>query len=242
MRLASGANVKARSIIIATGAEYRRPDCVEISRFEGVGVYFAATALEAKVCEGEDVVIVGGGNSAGQAAVFFSQTARRVHILVRAAGLAESMSQYLIRRIEEIPNIELLTHTEIVAVEGDGHLERVTWRDSAERRDTTAEIRHVFLMTGAVPKTDWLEGCVHLDEKGFIKTSSDLSPDDLAAAGWPLDRLPFLFETSLPGVFAVGDVRSGSTKRVATAVGEGSACVQLAHKAIAEERRSVGMR
>ena len=241
VRLASGANVKARSIIIATGAEYRRPDCVEISRFEGVGVYFAATALEAKVCEGEDVVIVGGGNSAGQAAVFFSQTARRVHILVRAAGLAESMSQYLIRRIEEIPNIELLTHTEIVAVEGDGHLERVTWRDSAERRDTTAEIRHVFLMTGAVPKTDWLEGCVHLDEKGFIKTSSDLSPDDLAAAGWPLDRLPFLFETSLPGVFAVGDVRSGSTKRVATAVGEGSACVQLAHKAIAEERRSVGM-
>ncbi len=139
----------------------------------------------------------------------------------------------LIRRIEEIPNIELLTHTEIVAVEGDGHLEHVTWHDSANDRDTVAAIRHVFLMTGALPKTGWLEGCLELDEKGFIKTASDLSPDDLAAARWPLDRLPFLFETSLPGVFAVGDVRSGSTKRVATAVGEGSACVQLVHRAIA---------
>ncbi len=234
VRLASGTTVKTRAIVIATGAEYRRPACSEIARFEGVGVYYAATALEARVCEGEEVIVVGGGNSAGQAAMFFSRSARHVYMLVRGSGLAESMSRYLIRRIEETPNIELHTNTEIEHVEGDTHLERVTWFDSARSVETTVDVRHVFLMTGASPNTTWLDGCLVLDEKGFVKTGTDLSDEELGATVWPMERTPFHFETSLPGVFAVGDVRAGSTKRVAAAVGEGSACVQLVHKVLAE--------
>jgi thioredoxin reductase (NADPH) len=233
VRLGADVDVKARAIVIATGAEYRKPTCAEVARFEGVGVYYAATALEAKVCEGEEVIVVGGGNSAGQAAVFFSQTAERVHMVVRGPGLAESMSRYLIRRIEETPNIELRCQTEIEAVDGDAHLECVTLID-AEDRLSKLDVRHVFLMTGAAPNTAWLEGCVVLDEKGFVSTGSDLSREQLSAGNWPLERAPMHFETSLPGVFAVGDVRAGSTKRVAAAVGEGSACVQLVHKVLAE--------
>jgi thioredoxin reductase (NADPH) len=233
VRLASGTEVTTRAVVIATGAEYRKPACAEVARFEGLGVYYAATALEAKVCEDEEVIIVGGGNSAGQAAVFFSQTAKRVHIVVRGPGLAASMSRYLIRRIEETPNIELVTHTEIEMLEGGDHLERVTLID-AEDRLTTVDIRHVFLMTGAEPNTTWLDGCLALDEKGFVKTGADLTADELRAAEWPLERPPLHFETSLPGIFAVGDGRAGSTKRVAAAVGEGSACVQLVHRVLAE--------
>jgi thioredoxin reductase (NADPH) len=143
------------------------------------------------------------------------------------------MSRYLIRRIEETPGIELKTHTEIVALEGGNSLERVTWR-GADGRRTTVPIRHVFLMTGATPNTGWLEDCVALDEKGFVKAGPDLLPADLAASRWPLRRPPLLFETSRPGVFAVGDVRAGSVKRVAAAVGEGSVCIQLVHKVLAE--------
>ena len=233
VRLASGAEVATRAVVIATGAEYRKPACAEVARFEGLGVYYAATALEAKVCEGEEVIIVGGGNSAGQAAVFFSQTARRVRIVVRGPGLAASMSRYLIRRIEETPNIDLVTHTEIEMLEGSDHLERVTLID-AEDRLTAVDVRHVFLMTGAEPNTTWLDGCLSLDEKGFVKTGSDLTAEELRAAEWPLERPPLHFETSMPGIFAVGDVRAGSTKRVAAAVGEGSACVQLVHRVLAE--------
>ena len=178
------------------------------------------------------MIVVGGGNSAGQAAVFLSAHGRRVHVLVRGPGLAESMSRYLIRRIEETPNITLRTRMRIEALEGDARLERVTWRDG-EGRHTTVDIGHVFLMTGADPNTAWLRDCVAMDPKGFVKTGPDLLPGDLAAARWPLARAPLLFETSLPGVFAVGDVRSGSVKRVAAAVGEGSVCVQLVHKVLA---------
>jgi thioredoxin reductase (NADPH) len=232
--LAPDSAVTTRAVVIATGAEYRKPDCPEAIRFEGIGLYYAATALEAKFCEGEEVVVVGGGNSAGQAAVFFSSSVKRVQMLVRGPGLAESMSQYLIRRIEESPNIELRTRTEITAFEGNGHLERVTWVDKAEGRRTRADIRHVFWMTGAAPNTRWLDGCVALDEHGFIKTGQELTREDLRVMGWPLERPPLLFETSLPGVFAVGDVRARSVKRVAAAVGEGSVCVQLVHKVLAE--------
>jgi thioredoxin reductase (NADPH) len=179
------------------------------------------------------VIVVGGGNSAGQAAVFLSGIGRHVHVLVRGPGLAESMSRYLIRRIEETPSITLHTRTEIEDLQGGDHLERVVWRDGDGVR-TTADVRHVFLMTGAVPNTAWLRDCVLLDDKGFVKTGPDLTRDDLAAAGWPLARSPLLFETSLPRVFAVGDVRASSVKRVAAAVGEGSVCVQLVHKVIAE--------
>jgi thioredoxin reductase (NADPH) len=176
---------------------------------------------------------VGGGNSAGQAAVFLAQTAKRVHILVRAGGLADSMSRYLIRRIEENPRIVLRTKTEIVALEGTEHLERVRWRDEAENLETH-DTRHVFLMTGAFPGTGWLNGCVALDAKDFIKTGPDLSQDDLAAAHWPLARAPYLLETSRPGVFAVGDVRGGNVKRVASAVGEGSIAISFIHQVLRE--------
>ena len=226
--------VPARTIIIATGAEYRVPTIENLSEFKGVGVYYGATFMEAQLCRGEEVVVMGGGNSAGQAAVFLAQTAKRVHMLVRGSGLAESMSRYLIRRIEQNPAIVLRTNTEIVALEGSSHLERVRWRNDQTGSIETHDIRHVFVMTGAVPSTDWLVGCVALDAKGFIKTGPDLSQDDLAAASWPLATPPHLLETSLPGVFAVGDVRGGNTKRVASAVGEGSIAISFVHQVLSE--------
>jgi thioredoxin reductase (NADPH) len=225
--------VLARTVIIATGAAYRKPSIENLSQFENVGVYYGATFMEAQLCRGEEVVVVGGGNSAGQAAVFLAQTAKRVHILVRSGGLAETMSRYLIRRIEENPTIVVRTKTEIVAFEGTEHLERVRWRGESGNIETR-DIRHVFLMTGAVPGTQWLNGCVALDSKNFVKTGPDLSPDDLAAANWPLARAPYLLETSVPGVFAVGDVRGGNIKRVASAVGEGSIAIFFVHQVLRE--------
>jgi len=230
--IGGGHTVQARAVIIATGAQYRKPELANLSRFEGLGVYYGATQVEANFCEGEDVIVVGGGNSAGQAAVFLSEHGRSVNVLVRRPSLTESMSRYLIRRIEETPNITLRTRMSIEALEGDGRLEHVTWRDG-DGRSTTVDIRHVFLMTGADPNTAWLNNCVATDAKGFVKTGPELLPGDLAAAKWPLARAPLLFETTLPGVFAVGDVRAGSVKRVAAAVGEGSVCVQLVHKVLA---------
>ena len=229
-----GPRVPARAVIIATGAAYRRLSLENLSQFEGAGVYYGATPMEAQLCVGDEVIVVGGGNSAGQAATFLAKNARRVYVLVRSAGLAESMSRYLIRRLEESPSIELRTETEIVALEGNSHLERVRWRDNQTGNIETHNVKHVFVMTGAVPNTGWLEGCVALDAKGFIKTGADLSPEDLAQARWPLARPPHLLETSLPGVFAVGDVRSGNLKRVAAAVGEGSIAVSLVHQVLHE--------
>jgi thioredoxin reductase (NADPH) len=188
--------------------------------------------MEAQLCAGEEVVVVGGGNSAGQAAVFLAPGVKRVHMLIRADGLVDTMSRYLIRRIEDNPAIILRTHTEIVALEGNGHLERVRWRDNRNGEEETNAMRHVFVMTGAVPNTRWLNGCVVLDKKGFIKTGPDLSQDDLAGAAWPLRRPPYLLETSRPGVFAVGDVRGGNIKRVASAVGEGSIAVAFVHQVL----------
>jgi thioredoxin reductase (NADPH) len=234
LRIDEGPPVPARTVVIATGAQYRRPALENLSHFEGAGVYYSATFMEAQLCGGDEIIVVGGGNSAGQAAVFLSQTARRVHILVRASDLASSMSRYLIRRIEEIPTIDLRTGTEIVALEGDTHLERVRWRDNRTGEITSHDIAHVFLMTGAVPNTSWLAGCLALDEQGFIKTGPDLTQNDLAAARWPLARAPYLLEASLPGVFAVGDVRGGNVKRVASAVGEGSIAVSFVHRALAD--------
>jgi thioredoxin reductase (NADPH) len=233
VQIDDGPRVPARTVIIATGAEYRRPSLENLSQFEGAGVYYGATFVEAQLCGGEEVIVVGGGNSAGQAAVFLAQTARRVHMFIRSGGLAETMSRYLIRRIEDNPAVTLHTHTEIVGLEGDGgHLGRVRWRDNLSGRVETQDIKHVFLMTGAVPNTRWLAGCVVLDTKAFIKTGPDLSPDDLATAKWPLTRPPHLLETSLPGVFAVGDVRGGNIKRVASAVGEGSIAVAFVHQVL----------
>jgi len=229
-----GQPLQARTVIIASGAQYRKPALENLSRFEGVGVYYSATFMEAQLCGGEEVIVVGGGNSAGQAAVFLAQTARRVNMFVRSSGLAESMSRYLIRRIEDTEAIVLKTCTEIVALEGTDHLERVRVRDNRTGATSDQDVRHVFLMTGAVPNTLWLSGCVTLDSNGFIKTGPDLSKDELQAAGWPLARPPYLLETSRPGVFAVGDVRGGNIKRVASAVGEGSIAVAFVHRVLAE--------
>jgi thioredoxin reductase (NADPH) len=234
VKLATGEVVRARSVIIASGAQYRKPPLERLSEFEGAGIYYAATPMEAQVCGDEEVIIVGGGNSAGQAAVYLAGTARHVHVLVRANGLAASMSRYLIRRIEDNPRITLRTCTEIEALEGNGHLEHVRWHSSATGQTETHPIRHVFLMTGAVPNTVWIGGCLALDDKGFVKAGTDLGAEELTAAHWPLERAPYLLETSLPGVFVVGDARCGSVKRVASAVGEGAICVQLVHKALAE--------
>jgi thioredoxin reductase (NADPH) len=229
-----GPRVPARAVVIATGARYRKLPVENLERFEGAGVYYVATPIESQLCSDEEVVVVGGGNSAGQAAMFLSRTARRVHLLIRAEGLSESMSRYLIRRIEDNPAIALRPQTEIVALEGANHLERVNWRDNGTGTVTTHDVRHIFSMTGAAPNTAWLNGCVALDRDGFIKTGPDLSPEDLSAAGWPLTRPPRLLETSRPGVFAVGDVRCGNVKRVASAVGEGSIAITFVHQALAE--------
>jgi thioredoxin reductase (NADPH) len=232
VQLDDGTRVPARAIIIAAGAEYRKPAIANITQFEGAGVYYGATPMEAQLCAGQEVIVVGGGNSAGQAAAFLAQTVKRLHVLVRGDGLVDTMSRYLIRRIDENPAIVLHPHTEIVALEGTRHLERVRWRDNGTGREQTNDIAHVFMMTGAVPNTGWLDRCLTVDDKGFIKTGSELSPEDLAAAAWPLTRPPYLLETSRPGVFAVGDVRGGNIKRVASAVGEGSIAIAFVHQVL----------
>jgi thioredoxin reductase (NADPH) len=232
--LSEGGTAYGRSVIVATGAAYRRLPLERLAQFEGAGIYYGATHVEAQLSSGQEVAVVGGGNSAGQAAVFLSARARHVHLLVRSAGLSETMSRYLIRRIEESPAITLRTHTQIQALRGNGRLESIEWWNSDTGAKEVREIQHLYLMTGACPNTAWLQGCLALDGKQFIKTGMDLSAGDLDLAKWPLRRQPYLLETSMPGVFAVGDVRSGSVKRVASAVGEGSIAVQFVHRFLAE--------
>jgi thioredoxin reductase (NADPH) len=232
IELGDGTRVRARSIIIATGAEYRQLAIENASRFLGVGIYYAATATEVRRCESKEVVVVGGGNSAGQAVVYLAGKCRHVHLLVRSKGLAESMSNYLIRRIAESPNVTLHTNTEITSMEGEGQLERVIWKTAPDNQLETHPIGHVFLMTGAVPSTRWLRGCIALNDKGFVRTGADLTEADVRPGNGSDARPPQSFETNWPGIFAVGDVRWGSVKRVAAAVGEGSACVQQVHQAL----------
>jgi thioredoxin reductase (NADPH) len=240
LRLGDGATIHARTVIIATGARYRKPALANLAQFEGAGVYYSATFMEeAQLGDDDEVIVVGGGNSAGQAAVFLARTGRRIDVLVRSVSLSTSMSRYLIRRIEETPTIQVKTRTEIVALEGIGHLERVQLRDGTGAV-TTRDLRHVFLMTGAEANTGWLNTCLALDAKGFIKTGPDLTPEDLAAAQWPLQRSPYLLETSRPGVFAAGDVRCGNIKRVASAVGEGSIALSFVHRVLAEQVQGAG--
>ena len=233
VEMADGRSIRGRAILIATGAQYRTPDIANLSRYLGRGVYYAATHLEANLCAGEEVAVVGGGNSAGQAAVFLAGSCRHVHMLVRSDGLAESMSRYLIGRIEAAPNVSLHTRTQLTSLDGSEQLERVAWTRS-DGTVETPEIRHMFLMTGAKPITGWLDGCVALDSHGFVKTGPDLSNGQPDASFWRWSRLPHLLETSVPGVFAAGDVRAGSVKRIASAVGEGSICVQFVHRVLPE--------
>jgi thioredoxin reductase (NADPH) len=228
VELEGGGSVEGRSIILAAGAQYRKLDLPKLTEFEGNGVYYGATKVEAEMCRDEEVAVVGGGNSAGQAAMFLSEFAKHVHLLVRGPGLTDTMSRYLISRIEACQEITFKPWTVVEALEGNGHLERIQWKDSKTGASCSRDIRHLFLMTGANPNTAWLGGCVALDNKQFIKTGTDLGVD------WPLPRPPYMLETSRPGVFAVGDIRAGSVKRVASAVGEGSMAVQFVHRVLAE--------
>ena len=229
LELDDGTQVRARTVVIATGARYRSLPLANIARFEGCGVHYAATALESELCEGDDVAVVGGGNSAGQAAVFLSRLANHVHILVRGDALASTMSDYLIRRIEAAPErITVHPHTEITALDGVRHLDTVTWRDRVTGRSQTRHVPNVFLMLGAAPNTEWLT-CVALDDKGFVRTGTSAVCDDPASS----HALSQPLATSCPGIFAVGDVRSGSIKRVASAVGEGSIVIASVHQALA---------
>jgi len=235
LTLENGDGIDARSVVIATGAQYNKPNVENLERFEGQGIYYAATAMEAQLCTGEEVVVIGGGNSAGQAAVFLADTVRKVYMLVRGKELSETMSRYLIQRIVENPGIELHLQTEIVALAGDSGLNRITWLNRAKGEESVHEIGHVFVMAGASPCTDWLRGSLALDNQGFILTGRDLDPIlDSAPVKWPLSRPPQMLETSLPAVFAVGDIRSGNVKRVASAVGEGSISIHLVHRALVE--------
>ena len=227
LTLTDGRKFRSRTIVIASGARYRRPDVPGLAEFEGRGVWYWASALEAKMCSQAEVVLVGGGNSAGQAAVFLSGYASRVHMLVRGPGLAASMSRYLIDRIDATPNIELHPNTQLTRLHGDrpGGLAAVTWRNGHTRFEEQRSLRHVFLFVGADPETDWLESCsVARDAHGFVLTGKACS--NIAPGATPL-------ESNVPGVFAVGDVRSGSVKRVGAAIGEGAAVVALIHQYLA---------
>src|SRR6266513_736638 len=229
LELAGARSVRSRAVVIATGARYRRPDCAELKALEGRGVWYWASPIEAKACAGQEVALVGGGNSAGQAAVFLAGHAAKVWMLVRGAGLAASMSRYLIDRIAAIPNIELRTRTEIVALAGsrESGVESVRWRHRDSGAEDTHAIRNVFLFLGADPATGWLKACgIAFDDKGFVTTGAG--------------RLPL--ETSVPGVFAIGDVRAGSVKRVGGAIGEGAAVVAQIHAFLARENVEVEAR
>lgn len=231
LTLADGSEVRAYAVILAMGVSYRTLDVPGLDALAGAGVYYGAALTEALACQGEEVYIIGGANSAGQAAVYFARYARRVHMLVRADSLTKSMSQYLIDQIAGMPNIEVHTHTEVVAVKGSERLEAITLHQRATGETTTVPAQSLFIFIGAAPRTDWLAGRLARDERGFILTGADVITQ--TAHPWPLGRPPFLLETSLPGVFAAGDVRSHSVKRVASAVGEGSISVQFIHQYLA---------
>jgi thioredoxin reductase (NADPH) len=227
--LESGGTVRAKTVVVASGAAYRRPPIANLPTFEGAGVSYWASPVEAKLCEGEEIALVGGGNSAGQAVVFLAPKVKRLHLVVRGEGLEASMSRYLIERIDALPNVELHTKTEVVALEGDATtgLTGAVFRDRTTGETHSCALRHLFLFIGAEPNAHWLDGCVALDNKGFVLTGAKCGERD----GHPV--LPL--ETSRPGVFAIGDVRAGSTKRVAAAVGEGAAVVAQIHSVLAAE-------
>jgi thioredoxin reductase (NADPH) len=228
LEIAGGKAVRAKTIVIASGARYRRPDIPNLSEFDGAGVSYWASPIEARLCEGEEVALIGGGNSAGQAVVFLAPKVKKLHLVVRGKGLEATMSRYLIDRIKALPNVELHVGTEIVALDGDrtSGLKAVTFRDRASGKEKSAPLRHLFLFIGADPNAEWLKDCVAVDNKGFVVTGDEFA---IEAGG----RAPFALETSMPGVFAIGDVRANSTKRVGAAIGEGAAVVAQIHQVLA---------
>lgn len=225
LRLEDGQAIQARAVIVATGARYRKLDVPDYDRYEGQGIHYAATPMEGQLCSDEEVIVVGGGNSAGQAAMFLSRIASHVHILVRSTGLAATMSDYLVQRIRQSARISLHTETDIVAFDGNDRLRGVSWKHRPSGKQVTRPVANVFVMVGAEPNTDWLGGCLQLDAKGFICTGVDANGPTATS----------LYATSKLGIFAVGDVRAGSVKRVAAGVGEGAAVIQAVHKALDPE-------
>ncbi len=230
LRLADGSELSCKAVVLTTGVSWRKLDVPGVESLLGVGVYYGAARTEAATYRGQDVCVVGAGNSAGQGALFFSRTARRVTLLVRGESLGKSMSRYLIDRIAAMPNIEVLLHVDVKAVRGNGHLAQVVIGDVGSGAERELDEAAMFIFIGARPRTEMVSGWVELDDKGFVLTGPDLPRADHGRGGWTLDRSPFLFETSVPGVFAAGDVRAGSSKRVAAAVGEGSGCVVMVHR------------
>jgi len=230
IKLADGSEISCHALMIASGVQWRRLEAPGIDRLQGAGVYYGGGATEALSCKGETVYVVGGANSAGQAAMNFAKYAKRVVILVRGDSLASTMSQYLIDQIKETPNIELWAHGSVAEVHGNTHLEEVSVLCSDTNKIECVPATSMFIFIGAVPRTDWLAGMVERDDRGFILTGPDLIRDGQRPKGWTLDRDPYLLETNVPGLFAVGDVRHGSVKRVASGVGEGSVAVQFIHQ------------
>lgn len=224
-------SVTAKCLLIATGADYRLLGAEGCAQFEGCGVYYAATPMEAQMCRGSEVIVVGGGNSAGQAAVFLAGEVRKVHLVIRAGNLYKDMSSYLAERVEQTANIEILLNTEVLRMFGDGHLNEVDLFNSQTAETRRLMVPAVFSFIGAAPRTEWLPAEIEKDERGFVRTGPSVIP----SSRWTSSRQPFLLETSYPGVFAAGDVRSGSVKRVASAVGEGSMVVQFVHAFLAEK-------
>jgi len=230
VRFADGSGIDAHTVILATGVSYRQLDAPGLGDMTGRGVYYGSALTEAAACSEQDVYIVGGANSAGQAAVYLSRQARSVTLLVRGPELQRSMSYYLVQQIENIPKIAVRTCTEVIAANGDGHLETLTLRNTANGETETVSAQWLFLFIGAAPLTDWLDGVVTRDDRGFVVAGPDLSIEGQKPLGWALDRAPYHLETSVPGVFVAGDARSESAKRVASAVGEGAMAVMLVHR------------
>jgi thioredoxin reductase (NADPH) len=226
----AGSFLDAHAVILATGVSYRKLDAPGLDDLTGRGVYYGSALTEASACLGQDIYVVGGANSAGQAAVYLARHAKSVTILVRGSSLERSMSYYLIRQIADIPNITVRTGTEVTEAAGQDHLEQLTLRETGTGATETVDAQLLFLFIGAAPLTDWLDGVVVRDGRGFVVTGPDLSPGGERPRGWPLDRLPYYLETSVPGVFVAGDARADSAKRVASAVGEGAMAVMLVHR------------
>jgi len=229
VEFADGTSVRCRCVLVATGMEYRRLDVTHLREFEGAGIYYAATEMEARLCGNDEVVVVGGGNSAGQATMYLSRYARKIHLVIRGRDLNKSMSRYLVERIEQLSNVKVHVDSHISGLEGDNRLQSVQIT-TASGESQTINSSALFIFIGAVPHTGWLEGCIQLDKRGFVLTGQSLPPESLTSESWKsVARVPMFLETSLPGVFAAGDVRSGSVKRVASAVGEGSMAVSFVH-------------
>lgn len=234
LHLADGRKLRSRAVVIASGAQYQRLPIEGIEAYEGRGIYYGATPMEAQLCGNAEVTIVGSGNSAGQGAIYLASTARKVHVIFRRKSLRETMSEYLVKRLEEHPNIEIIPSTDVVALHGEDRLAGLTYRCRETGEEDHCDCGFLFLFLGASPNTGWLPKEMVCDDRGFVKTGADIAPMELVKAGWSLDRMPSRYETSWPRIYAIGDVRKGSVKRVASSVGEGSVVVSDIHAALAE--------